>query len=133
MSKSKSKSKSNGKTTKSKGKPAARSAKSAATSKKREAKRRELQSEQSKGGPKRKGATENVPTALEPLGTQKKSARKRSGNGGLGNQTGAPTQEQDPKRRLGQFKSAGEASRKGGRSKGIVGHHKRNDGKRAKA
>jgi hypothetical protein len=135
MSKTKSKAstKPSSKTTKSKAKPAVKSAKSAAVPKKRESKRRELQSEQSKGGPLRKGATENVPTAQQPLGAQKKSARKRSGNGGLGNQTGAPTQEQDPKRRLGQFKSAGEASRKGGRSKGIVGHHKRNDGKRAKS
>ncbi len=114
MSKTKSKAstKAASKTTKSKAKPAAKSAKSAAAPKKREAKRRELQSEQSKGGPKRKGATENVPTAMEPLGTQKKSARKRSGNGGLGNQTGAPAQEQDPKRRLGNFKGAGEASRR---------------------
>lgn len=34
---------------------------------------------------------------------------------------GAPFSEQDPKRRLGNFTTAGEHSRKGGRTSGIVG------------
>ena len=39
--------------------------------------------------------------------------------------TGAPFSEQDPKRRLGNFNGAGEHSRQGGRTTGIVGQTKR--------
>ncbi len=37
---------------------------------------------------------------------------------------GAPPNEQDPKRRLGNFTTAGEHARQGGRSTGIVGQTK---------
>ena len=37
---------------------------------------------------------------------------------------GAPLNEQDPKRRLGNFSGAGEHPRKGGRTTGIVGQTK---------
>jgi hypothetical protein len=37
---------------------------------------------------------------------------------------GAPFNEQDPKRRLGNFSGAGEHPRKGGRTTGIVGQTK---------
>jgi len=40
---------------------------------------------------------------------------------GLKHQPGMPGSEQDPKRRLGNFNSAGEHSRIGGRTSGIVG------------
>jgi len=45
---------------------------------------------------------------------------------GSGNKAGggAPFNEQDPKRRLGDFSSAGEHPRQGGRSTGIVGQKK---------
>jgi hypothetical protein len=38
--------------------------------------------------------------------------------------TGAPFNEQDPKRRLGNFGTAGEHPRQGGRTSGIVGQTK---------
>ena len=38
---------------------------------------------------------------------------------------GAPTTEQDPKRRLGNFTGAGEHARQGSRTAGIVGQTKR--------
>jgi hypothetical protein len=37
---------------------------------------------------------------------------------------GAPPTEQDPKRRLGNFTTAGEHARQGGRTSGIVGQKK---------
>jgi hypothetical protein len=40
------------------------------------------------------------------------------------NPPGAPFNEQDPKRRLGNFSGAGEHARQGGRSTGIVGQTK---------
>jgi hypothetical protein len=39
-------------------------------------------------------------------------------------QRGEPTTNQDPKRRLGNFTTAGEHARQGGRSTGIVGQTK---------
>ena len=39
--------------------------------------------------------------------------------------TGAPFNEQDPKRRLGNFSGAGEHARQGSRTAGIVGQTKR--------
>ncbi|MGC3972737.1 MAG: hypothetical protein QM775_36970 [Pirellulales bacterium] len=98
--------------------------KSGKTPSKREAKRREVQSERSRGGPKRRGPTESGAAATQTLGSKKPAAGKSSA--GFVAPEGAAAHEQDPKRRLGNFKSAGEASRKGGRTKGIVGHHKRN-------
>jgi hypothetical protein len=41
------------------------------------------------------------------------------------NVSGAPFNEQDPKRRLGNFSGAGEHARQGGRSTGIVGQTKK--------
>jgi hypothetical protein len=38
--------------------------------------------------------------------------------------SGAPFNEQDPKRRLGNFSGAGEHARQGGRTSGIVGQTK---------
>lgn len=49
--------------------------------------------------------------------------------------SGAPVNEQDPKRRLGNFGGAGEHPRQGGRTSGIVGQTKqrsRTDKKKAK-
>ncbi|HTU27092.1 MAG TPA: hypothetical protein VMF30_16920 [Pirellulales bacterium] len=39
--------------------------------------------------------------------------------------SGSPFNQQDPKRRLGNFQAAGEHSRQGGRRSGIVGQRKR--------
>lgn len=59
--------------------------------------------------------------------TAKSSAKKSrtlnpTGGGNPGG--GAPFNEQDPKRRLGNFEGAGEHPRKGGRTSGIVGQTK---------
>jgi hypothetical protein len=52
----------------------------------------------------------------------KPTVKKRSLNqGGVGKAVGAPFNEQDPQRRLGNFEGAGESSRVGGRTSGIVG------------
>jgi len=64
----------------------------------------------------KKSTSANVP--------QKLSARKRSPNAGVGPKDGAPSQHQDPKRRLGNFTGAGEHARVGGRTTGIVGRTK---------
>ena len=55
--------------------------------------------------------------------TNKASAKKRTLNAsGAGKKSGgAPFNEQDPKRRLGNFVGAGEHARQGGRQAGIVG------------
>jgi hypothetical protein len=50
----------------------------------------------------------------------KKPAAKKSAKGAAG----APFNEQDPKRRLGNFGGAGEHPRQGGRTSGIVGQTK---------
>lgn len=55
---------------------------------------------------------------------QKSTAKKRTLNpsgGSRSKTTGQPFQEQDPKRRLGNYESAGEHARVGGRRSGIVG------------
>lgn len=55
----------------------------------------------------------------------KKSADKRSLNRGGNEPTyGSPFNDLDPKRRLGNFNTAGEHSRIGGRTTGIVGQKK---------
>jgi hypothetical protein len=59
--------------------------------------------------------------------TMKAGTRKRSLNvPGKTPSKGAPFNDQDVKRRLGQFESAGEHARVGSRNKGIVGHHDQN-------
>ncbi len=57
-------------------------------------------------------------------------AKKRGLNAESGTEPtrGAPPNEQDPKRRLGNFESAGEHARVGGRTKGIYGQGKKNKG-----
>lgn len=55
----------------------------------------------------------------------KASAAKRTLNGPAKKETtGSPFNDQDPKRRLGNFSGAGEHPREGGRSAGIVGQTK---------
>ena len=56
----------------------------------------------------------------------KSTAKKsRSLNAGAAKPAkGAPPTEQDPKRRLGNFTTAGEHARQGGRTTGIVGQKK---------
>lgn len=54
--------------------------------------------------------------------TTKSSVKRRSLNrGGEKPADGAPAQQQDAKRRMGTFSSAGEHARVGGRTSGIVG------------
>lgn len=69
--------------------------------------------------------------------TTKATVKKRSLNAsaGLGKPVGDPFNNQDIKRRLGNFESAGEHARVGGRTAGIVGQTKqrnRTDKRRAK-
>ncbi|MGE0755566.1 MAG: hypothetical protein AB7F89_19125 [Pirellulaceae bacterium] len=56
----------------------------------------------------------------------KSSVKRRTVNRVSGSSSGggAPTQEQDVKRRLGNFTGAGEHARVGGRTSGIVGQRK---------
>jgi hypothetical protein len=57
--------------------------------------------------------------------TQKTTAKKRSLNSTGGKKrSGASFNEQDPKRRLGNFGGAGEHPRQGSRTAGIVGQTK---------
>jgi len=68
--------------------------------------------------------------AVKP--TVKKRTLNPPGGSGKGSK-GSPFNEQDPKRRLGNFESAGEHARQGGRTSGIVGQRKqqfRTDGKK---
>ena len=61
------------------------------------------------------------------MSTSKRVKRGRSAkSGGQTSARGVPGSEQDPKRRLGTFTGTGEHARKGGRTKGIVGHSKQN-------
>ena len=63
------------------------------------------------------GKSAKTKTSKAITGTQKKlAAGKKSG--------GAPINEQDPKRRLGNFGGAGEHPLQGGRTTGIVGQTK---------
>lgn len=65
--------------------------------------------------------------AKKTPGGMKASARKKTVNApGKGAPTGAPFNDQDVKRRLGQFEGAGEHARVGSRNKGVVGHHDQN-------
>ena len=55
----------------------------------------------------------------------KSTVKKRTPNASPGPlPQGAPFNEQDPKRRLGNFTTAGEHARQGGRTSGIVGQTK---------
>jgi hypothetical protein len=65
--------------------------------------------------------------------TAKKTAKKRAAKPNAKKKkpiaetaagSGAPFNEQDPKRRLGNFTGAGEHARQGGRTSGIVGQTK---------
>jgi len=56
---------------------------------------------------------------------RKPSVKSRSIDQNRGPGGGAPTQQHDEKRRLGNFTGAGEHSRIGGRTTGIVGQTKR--------
>lgn len=59
---------------------------------------------------------------LKSHATVKPTVKKRTLNWtGAQLEQGAPASEQDPKRRLGSFTGAGEHSRLGGRTSGIVG------------
>jgi len=62
----------------------------------------------------------------EPKNTQatKSKSKNRSPNTPFGNKSGAPFNDQDAKRRLGNFGGAGEHPRQGGRTSGIVGQKK---------
>jgi hypothetical protein len=64
-----------------------------------------------------------------PARPVKATVKKRSLNAGTARKTkGAGFNEQDPKRRLGNFETAGEHARQGGRRSGIVGRRVRNKG-----
>ena len=71
--------------------------------------------------------------------TAKASVKRRSLNAGAGGNAqgkGTPGQQQDPKRRLGNFESKGEHARVGGRTSGIVGQTTKTfgtDNKRSKS
>ena len=57
--------------------------------------------------------------------TSRKSNTKRTAKPQINQVEGAPFNEQDPKRRLGNFSGAGEHPRQGGRTSGIVGQTKK--------
>jgi hypothetical protein len=60
------------------------------------------------------------------LAARKAIAKKTSQRPGLVQKSaGAPANEQDPKRRLGNFSGAGEHPRKGSRTAGIIGQTKK--------
>jgi hypothetical protein len=63
-------------------------------------------------------ATKNLRSRLAAKATGKKRTLNWTG---APQTSGAPASEQDPKRRLGGFTGAGEHSRLGGRTSGIVG------------
>lgn len=64
--------------------------------------------------------------AKKPDQGMKSSAAKRTANATSKkqNREGAPFNNQDAQRRLGNFNGAGEHARQGGRSSGIVGQNK---------
>ena len=62
----------------------------------------------------------------KPAPAKLKVKKQRSLNApGAGVSTGNPANDQDVKRRLGNFSGAGEHARQGGRTSGIVGQTKR--------
>jgi hypothetical protein len=71
---------------------------------------------------------------VKKAGTAKSSVRRRTRLVGGGQQagTGMPGSQRDPRNRTGNFETAGEHARVGGRTSGIVGQTKRSfrtDGK----
>jgi hypothetical protein len=62
--------------------------------------------------------------AKKAKAAKKSTGKKRSKKSPLKADSGAPFNEQDPKRRLGNFTTAGEHARQGGRTSGIVGQTK---------
>jgi hypothetical protein len=76
----------------------------------------------------KKKAANAKTTKAKPKGTKRRLKEAPVGSG-------AALNEQDPKRRLGNFTGAGEHARQGGRTSGIVGQTKqrnRTDKKRSK-
>jgi hypothetical protein len=65
----------------------------------------------------------NKKTAKKPAKGQKSRSLNAPGSR-VKAAAGAPTTEQDPKKRLGNFTTAGEHARQGGRTSGIVGQKK---------
>jgi hypothetical protein len=64
--------------------------------------------------------------AAKRSSTKKVTGKKRSPETPIDKRpTGAPFNEQDPKRRLGNFSGAGEHARQGSRTAGIVGQTKK--------
>ena len=63
-------------------------------------------------------------TRMTPKNSTKPTVSKRTLNTGQEPPAGAPFNEQDPKRRLGNFSTAGEHARQGGRQSGLVGQTK---------
>jgi hypothetical protein len=76
-------------------------------------------------------------TKRQKRSTLKSSVKRRTLNqNASGSRTGMPGQEQDPKRRLGNFSGRGEHARIGGRTSGIVGQTTKDfgtDNKRTKS
>jgi hypothetical protein len=82
-----------------------------------------------------KKAKRAAPKKKAARGVAKASVKKRTLNVTAKTKAGSPFNEQDVKRRLGNFESAGEHPRVGGRTTGIVGQskqHFRTDNKRTK-
>ena len=72
---------------------------------------------------KKKTAKKASPKAKKP-GKAKKSRSLNASGSRVKAAAGAPAFEQDPKKRLGNFTTAGEHARVGGRTSGIVGQKK---------
>jgi hypothetical protein len=83
-------------------------------------------------------AKTNQPRANKSTGKKQRSLNATTGKGAPGKpgKSSAPGQEQDAKRRMGNFTTAGEHARVGSRTAGIVGQTKRafrTDNKRTKS
>jgi hypothetical protein len=74
-----------------------------------------------KTGPKVLAVKQAIATAKGSVKNRALSGKRMAGGTGM---PGLPGQEQDIKRRLGNFEGKGEAPRKGGRTTGIVGQTK---------
>jgi hypothetical protein len=72
---------------------------------------------------KKKTASKTSSKAKKP-GRAKKSRSLNAPGSRVKAAAGAPTTDQDPKKRLGNFATAGEHARQGGRTTGIVGQKK---------
>ena len=73
----------------------------------------------------KKKSTPRKSSGKQSSGKKQSSAKKPSSKAALDeNAAGAPFNDQDPKRRLGNFGGAGEHPRQGGRTSGIVGQTK---------